>query len=60
MPFPVPRCGLELLKNASTFTLLAWTAEYTSDNAYVLRDGNINWPGASLNICNGLKEAVHD
>lgn len=42
-PFPVPRSGLELLKNASTFTLRAWTEEYTSDNAYVLKDGNINW-----------------
>ena len=26
-PFPVPRSGLELLKNASTFTLRAWTEE---------------------------------
>ena len=42
-PFPVPRSGLELLKNASTFTLRAWTEEYISDNAYVLKDGNINW-----------------
>jgi hypothetical protein len=41
--FPVPRSGLELLKNASAFTLRAWTEEYTSDNAYVLKDGNINW-----------------
>jgi hypothetical protein len=23
--------------------LRAWTEEYTSDNAYVLKDGNINW-----------------
>ncbi|MGO1271313.1 MAG: DUF1329 domain-containing protein, partial [Pseudomonas helleri] len=42
-PFPVPRSCLELLKNASTFTLRAWTEEYTSDNAYVLKNGNINW-----------------
>lgn len=43
VPFPVPRSGLELLKNASTFSLRAWTEEYISDNAYVLKNGNVNW-----------------
>lgn len=55
-PFPVPRNGLELLKNASTFTLRAWTEEYTSDNAYVLKDGNINWGRVhSRNLAPGLE-----
>lgn len=42
-PFPLPKSGLELLKNASLFTLRPWTEEYTSDNAYVLKDGKVNW-----------------
>ncbi len=42
-PFPLPKSGLELLKNASLFTLRPWTEEYTSDNAYVVKDGKINW-----------------
>lgn len=42
-PFPIPKTGVELLKNASLFTLRPWTEEYTSDNAYVLKDGKVNW-----------------
>ncbi|TDF85963.1 DUF1329 domain-containing protein [Pseudomonas sp. H9] len=42
-PFPIPANGQELLKNASLFTLRPWTEEYTSDNAYVLKDGKVNW-----------------
>jgi len=42
-PFPLPKSGLELLKNASLFTIRPWTEEYVSDNAYVLRDGKVNW-----------------
>nr|WP_241492157.1 DUF1329 domain-containing protein [Pseudomonas sp. TTU2014-080ASC] len=41
--FPMPTTGIELLKNASLFTLRSWTEEYVSDNAYVLKDGKVNW-----------------
>ncbi|MNN12517.1 hypothetical protein D3C81_1255110 [compost metagenome] len=42
-PFPMPKTGMELLKNASLFTLRPWSEEYVSDNAYVLKDGKVNW-----------------
>ena len=54
--FPIPQNGIELLKNASLFTVRAWTEEYTSDNAYVLKDGNINWGRVhSRNMAPGLE-----
>ncbi|MEG4314651.1 DUF1329 domain-containing protein [Pseudomonas sp. FIP_A4] len=41
--FPFPKTGLELLWTSSFYTYRPWTEELTSDNAYVLVDGKINW-----------------
>lgn len=41
--FPFPMTGLELLWTSSFYTYRPWTEELTSDNAYVLADGKINW-----------------
>lgn len=41
--FPFPKTGLELLWTSSFYTYRPWTEELTSDNAYVLADGKINW-----------------
>ncbi len=41
--FPFPKSGLELLWTASIFTYRPYTEELTSDNAYVLADGKVNW-----------------
>ena len=54
--FPIPQTGVELLKNASLFTLRAWTEELVSDNAYVLGSGKINWGRVhSRNMAPGLE-----
>lgn len=41
--FPFPKTGLELLWSSSFYTYRPWTEELTSDNAYVLANGKINW-----------------
>jgi len=41
--FPFPQTGLELLWTSSFYTYRPWTEELTSDNAYVLADGKVNW-----------------
>jgi len=38
--FPFPKTGLELMWNASTFSLMAWSEQLVSDNMYVLANGN--------------------
>lgn len=58
--FPFPKNGLELLWTSSIFTYRPWTEELTSDNAYVLTDGSINWGRVkSRNLAPHLKPGTN-
>lgn len=41
--FPIPKAAEEIRMNATMGGRYAWTEDYISDNAYVLKDGKINW-----------------
>ncbi|MEK0363874.1 MULTISPECIES: DUF1329 domain-containing protein [unclassified Pseudomonas] len=41
--FPIPQSAEEIRMNATMGGRYAWTEDYISDNAYVLKDGNVNW-----------------
>ncbi|WP_410017143.1 DUF1329 domain-containing protein [Pseudomonas sp. 5P_3.1_Bac2] len=41
--FPIPKRAEEIRMNATMGGRYAWTEDYVSDNAYVLKDGKINW-----------------
>lgn len=41
--FPIPKTASEIRMNATMGGRYAWTEDYISDNAYVLKDGKINW-----------------
>ncbi|TDF85964.1 DUF1329 domain-containing protein [Pseudomonas sp. H9] len=41
--FPIPQKAEEIRMNATMGGRYAWTEDYISDNAYVLKDGKINW-----------------
>ena len=58
--FPFPKTGLELMWNASTFSLMAWTEQYVSDNMYVLANGTRSHGQVnSSNLAEHLKPGTH-